>query len=160
LLKEAQVEGQPEDWLINPTVRWKHCGRFNPAILDKLIETPENLWLEEAHHPDRVSPQYLRETTAPSLYLIRPETFQIYVRQDTFNGKRTKKRRGIFTYRGIQYDLGLTDPKMDKKYLQNLSTLSDGPVKGPEKVLALCISLTPVFQNTGFHYKLVAAVFE
>jgi hypothetical protein len=157
---KAQVDGQPEDWLIEPKKMWRKQGRFDPAIIDRFIEEPNDLWLEMPHHPDRVSPQYLKDTNSPSLYLIRPETFQIFIRDDDFTGQTKKKRRGIFTYRGVQYDLPLTDPKMQSTYFPGFPNIPEGPVAAcPEQVAALCISLTPVFASTGCHHKLVAAVF-
>jgi hypothetical protein len=95
------------------------------------------------------------------LYLIQPESFRVFIRDESFSGKTTRKRRGIFTYRGSEYDLGLTDPQMQEKYFPDFKKRSEGWVDTcPKLVSALCISLTPVFENTGYHYKLVAAVFE
>jgi hypothetical protein len=161
LAKRANIAGHPEDWLIEPGRMWRHKGRFPNDIVPKFVETPDGLWLENPLHRDRVSPDFLQQTNAQSLYLIQPESFRIYIREDSFSGKTTKKRRGIFIYQGNEYDLGLTDPKMQAKYFPNFQQMSEGWVApGPPSVAALCISLTPVFETTGYHYKLVAAVFE
>jgi len=64
------------------------------------------------------------------------------------NGKR--KLRGRFTHGGVQYYLSITDPPLERQYLQ-------GP-NGEFQVghALLCISLSEPFK--GWAYKLIAAV--
>ncbi len=157
----AHVAGQPEDWLITKNQRWQRKGYFKWDVLQKLVQNPDHLWLEDKFRPDRVSPAYLGKKGMGSLYLIEPENFQLAVWKETFNGTTKLKRRGTFDYKGTSYDLSLTDPLMQEKYFSDLRTRPEGPVKpGPTNVKAVCISLAPEFKEQKAHFKLVAAVFE
>jgi len=158
---KANVDGQPENWLIEEGAMWRKKGHFGTDVIANLVEKPADLWLEEPNHPDRVSPEYLIATSAASLLLIKPDSFRIYLRNDPFGPEGKKKRRAIFTYRGTKYDLALTDPHMEEKYFPRPRQRKEGWVEpGPDSVAAICVSLTPVLKSTGYHYKLAAAVFE
>jgi len=157
--RPANVAGQPEDWLIDPSKRWAFRNVIPSNQLENLVQTPTNLWLEDHSRRDRVSPEYLRANSLPSLYLIDAEDFTIEITeaQDFNSGQMKKKRRSKFQYNGTPYDLALTDPLMQKKYFPTFPNLNTGIITpGPPHGCRLCISLAPVLN--GYHYKLVAAV--
>lgn len=156
----AQVDGQPEDWLIARESNWIYRGRFAPSVLGHLLEEPENLWLEFPHQADRVSPDFLRMHRLPSLYLIQASDLGLAITEFVDDsGQTKKKRRARFRYKGVSYDLALTDPKMQCRYFPNFPQTNSGPITdGPDADSILCVSLTPEFR--GHHYKLVAGVIE
>lgn len=96
---------------------------------------------------DRVSYSFLREFPYPlqSLYLIRVEGVRVYKR-----GSQTMRRRAVFEYKGIEYDLPLTDPMFKE--------LKDDILEDKY----LCVSLGEPFygdsSDDGFCYKIVAAI--
>lgn len=156
----AQVEGQPEDWLIHQNASWTYRGRFAPGVLSHLLEEPENLWLEFPDRSDRVSPSFLREHRLPSLYLIRGANLRLAITDfiDDF-GRSKKKRRARFCHNGVHYDLALTDPMMQQRYFNDFPHTAIGEVAdGPDPNSVLCVSLAPEFRD--HHYKLVAGVFQ
>jgi hypothetical protein len=156
----ANVDGQPEDWLIKEGSPWTYRGKFDAKVLERLLETPDDLWLEYRHRPDRVSPDYLRRYELPSLYLIRPKGFELAIaafRDD--NGQSKKKRRAHFDYNGINYDLAMTDHRMQQRYFPAFPNVPTGVLaNGPARDSILCVSLAPEFG--GYHYKLAATVIE
>jgi hypothetical protein len=156
LSKSANVAGQPEDWIIDPISIWKYLGRIPRESLNSIIESPKNLWLEYPHNPfspDRVSPDFVKKHVLPSLYLIKSKDLQIAIAEKWSQ----KKRRAIFTYQGIRYDLALTDPEIQRKFFSGFPLVPTGPIaKGPAPDSILCVSLAPEWN--GKHYKLIAAV--
>jgi len=156
----AQVEGQPEDWLIQTSSAWTYRGRFAPEVLHRLIEEPENLWLEFPHRSDRVSPSYLRDHGLPSLYLIQGSDLRLAITEFVNDsGQTQKKRRARFRHNGIYYDLAMTDPEMQRRYFPDFPNINAGEIAdGPDSDSILCVSLAPEFN--GHHYKLVAGIIE
>jgi len=156
ILKPADVAGQPEDWLIAPNCTWNYRGTLPREELTKAIESPDNLWLEYPHNPfspDRVSPEFVKKHNLPSLYLIKANDLQIVIEERQCE----KKRRAKFTYRGISYNLALTDPEVQTKFFPNFPRVPTGTIaNGPAPDSMLCVSLAPEWN--GKHYKLIAAV--
>ena len=57
----AEVVGQPEDLLITKGAPWHFKGRLNrETVIPKLLEAPENLWLQEGQKTDRATPDFKR----------------------------------------------------------------------------------------------------
>ncbi len=151
---------QPENWFIRPNKRWTKTGEENVNIAKTLAEQPNNLWLEDDQKTDRVSPKSLaRMERRQSLYLIRPDSLHLQIETRTWEGRRKKRVRGNFRYKGQTYDLGVTDPLIEQKYCPNFRNIPDGVIrlKHDDKNL-LCVSLAPLFQ--GLHYKVIAAILE
>lgn len=157
---EASVDGQPEDWLIQPESAWLYRGRFALKVLEKLTQNPDDLWLEFTYRSDRVSPEYLRSKSLPSLYLIRPSNLEIVITEfSDGSGRSKKKRRAQFYYKGVRYDLALTDPLMQQRYFPDFPQTKVGRLEnGPRSDSIICVSLAPEFN--GYHYKLVASIIE
>jgi len=157
---QASIPGQPEDWFFDDNIPWRHHGHFNKKVLANIFDRPNDIWLERGASFDRVTPAYLAANFFPSLYLVRPESFRIEIDQFTdSDGNTKKKRRGVFKYNKIEYNLALTDPIMEQRYFPSFPNVDVGALShGPQSVEAICVSLAPQFN--GFHYKIVAAVFE
>lgn len=160
LLRPANIQGQPEDWLIDPSRCWIYRGYFPSSVAAQLVESPPNLWLESILRNDRVSADYIQKHQLPSLYLIRPQQLEIAITEFIDDqGQSKKKRRARFIYNQARYDLALTDPLVQQKYFPNFPSVSVGPLAtGPARDSILCVSLAPEFN--GYHYKLAAAIIE
>jgi len=151
---------QPENWLIHKGEAWTKDSVVDAQRLLPLIEEPENLWLDPTQKNDRASEAFLqRVPNLQSLYLIRPDVFQFHIRSRVWEGYAKKQQRGLFTYRGQQYDFALTDPLIGRKYFPDYPRTQEGYIQAadPRQVL-LCVSLTPAFHD--LHYKVVATVIE
>jgi hypothetical protein len=154
---------QPENWRLASGERWDDVSmKYHLKTLASLQERPDNLWLQPHQPSDRVTHEYLN-THAPtqSLYIVRPEDFRLSFWSYLWDGAPRKKRRCVFRYNGTEYDLGLTDPVLSDQY-ENKIPAPGNPalvvrLDCGDNVL-LCISLAGQFQ--GYHYKVVATVFE
>jgi len=154
---------QPENWLIEKK-KWKKTGRIGvKSVFNHFIENPPNLWAGAFCQPDRIDTnEYIKNGYNSSICIIKPEIFSMEICTvfNNFKGREQKRRRGKFFYSGMNYDLAITDPEIDRKYFRPFPGIDDGLKQitmDPEKCL-LCISLAPEFN--GYHYKLVATVIE
>ena len=151
---------QPENWLIGTGQAWTKESSFDSKVLSPLVEEPENLWFDPDQKSDRASaPVLQRLPHFQSLYMIRPEAFQFQIRTKVWDGYPKKQQRSLFTHKGRHYDFALTDPLIGKKYFPDYPRTEDGFIQpiDPSRIL-ICVSLTPPFQ--GFHYKVIATVFD
>ncbi len=126
---------QPENHLISNQT-WQQRYKIEEKDILDYLDTPEDLW----GSGDSVNYAQIENKTIKinqSLYLVKLEDLQLSKTSDN-------KRRAIFKYRGINYDLAVTDPNF-KNY------------KVEEKQYhILCISLGEKFH--GYCYKIVAAI--
>lgn len=141
---------QPENHQIDASLHWEHMGAFPKANIGRLLDRPASLWGQGSssteYQNNRVAVGALIDA---SLYLVPVEELTVLVGPvSAFNPRRGVK--GQFSYQGIQYRMAMTDPHIERMYLD----CADGEykVKGP----ALCISLGDEFG--GYYYKLIAAV--
>jgi putative nucleic acid modification protein with dual OB domain len=151
---------QPENWLIQEGQAWTKESSYDVEALLPLVEEPDNLWLDVSQKIDRASAIALqRLPNFQSLYLIRPQTFYFQIRSRVWDGDAKKQQRGVFTYKGRQYDFALTDPLIGRKYFPDYPRTQEGIIepKDSNRIL-LCVSLTPPFLE--LHYKVIATVFE
>ena len=143
--KENFFSAEKRPWIW----RWK----LPDAALNKLLDSPDSLWLEGFSSTsglnDRIPEEIVVENTIPSLYLIRPEDFTILVTDDPYGRKKINAR---FTYREVSYLLSVTDMMIEREYLMK----PQGEYPQNSKNIYLTISLGEPFN--GFCYKLVAAV--
>lgn len=158
----APLPEQPENWVVSPDRCWRRVRRMSPQLLPLLMDRPEDLWLEPGAPRDRVGQQWLMaHPPAQSLYLIRPE--RLCLRLEHFIpifGQPLRKYRAIFRYRGVDYNLSLTDPRIRQRCAQEF------PAPGYHQTIELdkaaryylCISLARAWN--GCHYKLVAALID
>jgi hypothetical protein len=160
LLQAVNNPLQPENWLIQPGQVWSKDSTLAAGELLRLLEQPDDLWLDPSQQNDRASGLYLqRLPKVQSLYLIRPQAFHFHIRSRVWEGYAKKQQRGLFTYRGRHYDLALTDPRICQKYFPDYPQTPEAYIQpaDPERIL-LCVSLTPPFHE--LHYKVIATVFE
>lgn len=151
---------QPENWLIHAGQAWTKESSLDVRALISLVEDPDGLWLDPDQKNDRAGANFLQQLpNFQSLFLIRPEAFDFHIGSKIWEGYAKKQQRGLFAYKGRQYDFALTDPLIGRKYFPDYPRTPDGyiPPKDPRRVL-LCVSLTPPFH--GLHYKVIATVFE
>jgi len=162
----AQVEGQPEDWLIEEGADWLCLGHIDPReSTGALIEQPKDLWLQKGVKRDRVTPEWVAGHKLPSLYLIQPEQVRVYI-QETFYGSDSKRsRRVALRYNDVDYDFAMTDPVASAKYFPDYRTRLAGLNVGISlDCAAVCVSLAPAWKgglaSQAYHYKLVAGIIE
>jgi hypothetical protein len=153
---------QPENWIIQQDLTWHHATCWRAEVAANLVEEPLSLWLEPGIETDRVTSQYLgAQKELQSLYLVRPDSFEIHIRTDRWEGEEKKKRRAVFHYNDICYDLALTDPSISDKYFPNFHHEPDRIVHlRNEGNCLLCISYTADEYQQGYHFKVVASVIE
>ena len=184
LLDYADDPTQPENWHLAVGKPWKRVTTV-PGVPQALLrEAPANLWIEFNQDTDRISAAAVAAMTAPSaagaagnastnvgpaagsasLYLIQPRRFRLVARteRDGPYGKEHRRRRAVFEYGRERYNLSVTDPTIDARYLDPFPTAKEGPRKvelpcGDDCLL--CVSRTPVYED-GCHYKIVATVME
>lgn len=152
---------QPENWRVNSEIGWARTGHISKKSLPNFEETPEGLWVDPFASSDKISSQALAKQYPSSLCIIKPNDFQmkIYTDFDGVAGKEKKRRRGIFDYNGMHYDLAITDPDIDTKYFHPFPKMGENTKNIiPPTDCLLCISLAPEFY--GYHYKLIATVIE
>lgn len=154
---------QPENWLIQGGANWRSVnGQFERPALDLLLETPRDLWYQRSEQTDRASSLWLRRNPpTQSLYLIYVPSLTVRFGWRVWDGRYKARRRALFRYNAIDYDLTITDPVFLEAYR------TEFPEKGQRanefEVVAddgcyLCVSLAPEFN--GYHYKVVATIIE
>ncbi len=133
----APLAHQPENYVIDGST-WRQNYKIPDEELNHYLDQPNDVWggTDRVHHDSIVSGQIVVDQ---SLYLIAVNNLNLYKNQ-------YDRRRASFSYRGIRYDLAVTDPNFDR------ITQSNEAVRG-----ILCISLGEEYQGNCF--KLVASIF-
>lgn len=162
LMDPMPTHVQPENWQIDSTAPWQRIGRLGRAVLPALLETPPHLWAFDGYGRDRIEEAQVAETQGvQSLYLINPSGLKIRTEHghNPFRGYHQKKALAAFSYRGLRYQLKITDPAPPFTLHfpeRDGAHLEAEPPRGDDYYL--CVSLTEAFN--GYHYKLVASVIE
>jgi len=146
---------QIENHLIDAGYYWSLKGIATwQQALTAVDRTEGPLWSNNSRSynglNDRVA-EYETSLTDGSLRLIEVQNLEIEVAlegEDFGNGKR--KVRGKFSFSGINYCLAITDPPIERKFLQGQNGVF------PIGHALLCISLGEPYH--GYAYKLIAAV--
>jgi hypothetical protein len=151
---------QPENFLIDSNTKFKHLGQVNMAELIKVVDKPINLWVmgfqsKTYGKNDLVPPDKISEVTN-SLFLINPHSFKIQVAQ----GPNSRQVRGIFEYVGAEYNLRITDPLIEAKYLSY--GLGEHEIDDVLLTISLAEKLWNVPSNpsSSGYYKLIAGVID
>ena len=155
--KELATHGhQPENMFIDATFSWKKVGSIQYSDLKYLIDEGPLPWVNNhstsGKSNDRVPVELLKPEQG-SLRLVFVDTVTIKVQSRTFPGSAMEKKtlRADFQHHGTNYCIDVTDPVIEKRYLQ---------IGVGEYTLVnvyLCISLGEVFGP--FAYKLAAGIF-
>jgi hypothetical protein len=154
---------QPENWLIDGGTPWRASkAKFEIPSLNALLETPATLWLQTGENTDRVKASYLHQNPpGQSLYLVRVEDLRARFEWYEWDGRYRQRRRAMFSYNGVGYDFSITDPIFSERHRAQFpakgSPANSFPVVS-ERGCHVCVSLAPEFN--GYHYKVVATVFE
>lgn len=148
---------QHENHLICHPPLWASQGQLSLNDIAQLEDHPETLW-ESGHHSrcgvnDRVPPESLN-VRRQSLFLIRPDRVSVRVSAESAQwGNHRLKARASFSYNRIQYAFSVTDELAESHFLG----LGAG-THHPEGITYFTVSLGDIDPNTGYAYKLVAAI--
>lgn len=149
LLNPKPVQHQQENWLMDVSAPLKKKGFLSLEDVSKLVDYPESLWgtgtstkngKNNCVHITEI------EKHTSSLYLIEVSNFEVEIK--FLFGKRSM--RGIFTYRGHEYKLSITDPSFEQKFVTK--PVGDYEI---ERTL-LTISLGENYEDS--FYKLIAGI--
>jgi hypothetical protein len=141
---------QRENHLLDPDYFWNREGALGWGQIGDWLDQPASLWGQGhssyAFLNNRIPDTY---SGGVSLHLIRVDSLQVTVGPKS-NEYPKRIVRGNLTYQGTPYRMAITDPVVERQFL-------DGPdgsytIENPR----LCVSLGDPFQ--GFFYKLIAAV--
>jgi hypothetical protein len=155
---------QPENWIIDEDEGWQKV-KVESDLPGVPYDNPPNLWIDRSQKNDRVHPDNLAKIgQKASLYFIKPKKLELEFGWATYPGSQPKhRRRARFNYRGIWYDLALTDPAIEAKHCPVFPSQNEPTrrieVAKPEEC-ALCVSLTRPFPMTNCHHKVIATVIE
>jgi len=148
---------QPENMFIEDNICWEKVGSIQHSDLINWIDDCPLPWdnnhSTNGKNNDRVPIQLLKPEHG-SLRLIFVDTVALKVQSRTFPGSAMEKKilRADFQHYGTRYCIDVTDPVIEKQYLQ----------KGlGEYVIAnsyICVSLGEIFGP--FAYKLAAGIFS
>jgi hypothetical protein len=142
---------QPENYLLGKGA-WRKIGVFDRELIDRLCENPGKIWTNEPY-VNRIPLSYFRRN------ILRSSLLLIKVEQLMLQKSNLKKQiRAIFNYRGIEYDLPVTDIGVETEFTNKQT----GIYRITDKIIYLCISLGEPFQSdvdiSPCCYKLVAGV--
>ena len=153
-LGHAPLPFQPENYVVNPDFQWRQQYSITYSELADYFDTPECLWPMGYSSfngmNDRVphAPVVVGDIAiSQSLYLIKPEDLRIRVTRDQ---QCSTRLRAVFGYRGEQYDIAVTDPRMSDFYEHQPGEYLLQEVSG------LCLSLGQPYE--GYCYKLAVAI--
>ena len=167
ILEFSVIEAKPshhqtENWLINPKVRMQKIGTVFPEDLMRAVDKPINLWIvgssSKRGKNDFVPEDRIAEVSG-SLFLINPTFFSIHVLTDNFMGRKSRQVRGEFSHCGAEYNLKITDPVIEAKYLAK----KDGIYKIQNALLTISLTekiFRPRYNQSAGFYKLIAGVIE
>jgi hypothetical protein len=155
LVEPRPHDYQTENWLLDATRSWSLVGRAEWRHLEKLADDPGKLWLDGWSTPhgrnDRVPLDEARALSG-SLALIHVDRLEIRVfAPGSSYGDPVKRVQAVFSHRGAEYALRVTDPWIEWRYL----------VHGSDRLhiddCYLTVSLGEPYND--YCYKLVAAIF-
>ncbi len=143
---------QAENHVMQAGQQWAKTGTLQFGHLAELCDDPPALWVNSQStalgHNDCISQEEAAEFTH-SLLLVRPEGFSVEIGTNPWQGRRTY--RSDFRYKGVHYNLSVTDPRVRELY-------GNSPGDHPLTDVYICVSLTEPYEQDGRCHKLVAAV--
>ena len=161
--------GQPENWLIDPSIPWVSHGQFDASVCARLLDAPQDVWFDQLHgiSSAEVSLEYEQQgMITDSLKVIQPHNLQFHLTNNysEYEGRYKKKLTASFQYNGQDYSgLSVTDPVikriLGRRYPQEGAAEILMPLNNGDAYW-LCVSLSPSFGVENKHYKLVAGVID
>lgn len=140
LARPAPLINQPENYLVSGDM-WRQRHQIEENEVSNYLDAPDSLW----GTGNRVNYAQIESKTIDirqSLYLIQASNLRL--------SKTQGKRRAVFNYAGIEYDLPVTDPDFEKHRAK------------PEHQQILCVSLGEKYDPSGGNnylcYKIVATI--
>ncbi|MGC4052416.1 MAG: hypothetical protein QM757_24050 [Paludibaculum sp.] len=147
---------QVENHMIDPHFYWTRRGAIGWEDIAGLVDAPVTLWgtgVSTYHgHNDQITPADAA-AFQNSLCLVQPENLSIQVlTPGAAFGNNKRKVRASFRYRGVPYNLMVTDPSVENAFLARPN--GDYPIHVPTY---LSVSLTEAHTDN-YCYKLIATV--
>jgi len=164
---KVSVAGQPENYIIDDTVKWKKISHLNAESIPNLKENTADIWNEVGVDSNIVTSDFdERGAISQSLYLIKPSNFEVTLSNDYNDFDRAYKRKIVakFDYSDTTYEnISITCPATRRILANQYPNEGEASKtlalnKGDDYIL--CMSLSPRFGNADQHYKLVATVFD
>lgn len=155
LLEHRPQDHQQENWLLDPSERWKRAGTCSLRALPTLLEPDGSLWSDPArvtaYGVNNHLPRHEATRQTHSLKLIRVAELTLHVDHKNKGRPSAGKRvDAAFAFNDIDYKLKVTDPTVTRRYEDRIV----GHYGLGESYLT--ISLGEDFH--GNCYKLVAAI--
>ena len=166
-LEDCTVSGQPDNFVVERRKKWAKHSHFRADCVFKIVEKPADIWLDAATQTNKVTRAYVKEgRVTQSLYLIRPESLRVTLsnKYNEWKKRYDKKALASFRYNNVLYeDISITCPAARKMLKERYP--NDGGDDVTFSLLdgdryALVLSLSPVLEATGMHYKFVATIFD
>lgn len=151
LLEHRPKSYQSENWLLDRSQRWRKTGRVSLGEIGSFVDPISSLWINDDSSyngcNDRIGFEQAQSLNS-SLRFIRVSKLILSVSRAYNNSKG--QIRGRFSHAGDEYELRVTDPECESKYLKK-------PYDNyPIGECFLTISLGETFK--GYCYKLIAAI--
>ena len=145
---------QQENWLVDERRRWTKVGNLSCRALRNLEDSVDGLWIDGESTTSGLNDRFaveMADTIKDSLRLVRVDKLDLKVWQPGKDfGNETRRVYGRFWVSGIEYQLSVTDPEIEREYL----ALPDGYHSIEDCYLT--VSLGKPYE--GDVYKLIAAV--
>lgn len=143
---------QTENHLIDDNFYWNKRGVATWTDVQSAVDAPQSLWINGQStyngQNDKIAIDEANKLTS-SLLLITPTNLRLQVALEGYCEQK-RQVRASFDLNGTHYKLKVTDPAIERLYLQQPNGVY------PIQDAALCISLGEEFQ--GHTFKLVASV--
>lgn len=153
LIRKSNNSRQPENWLLDPSSRWKRQGGMRWHGLFGMNDSPAQLWSNDSHSGGGIANRVAldeADNVDASLYLLKLSQLRLHVTTETFDGRSKRPVRAEFSHAKHVYRLSLTDGPIEAEFRRR----GDGTYDIGECFIT--VSLGEPFD--GFCYKLVAAV--
>ncbi|KUF20202.1 hypothetical protein AT728_31100 [Streptomyces silvensis] len=155
LVERRRSGFQRENWLMDPTVRWRRTGRASWDDLRRLEQPAEPLWINSGDDTykgvnDRVSVAQAAGLT-DSLRLIRVDSVTITVEQ-AYDPSRGLEVRAGFRHSECAYILRVTDCVYEERF--------KGRGVGSYRIGESFLTVSLGEEWSGYYYKMVAAIIE
>lgn len=161
------IPGQPENYVIDESKNWKRRGSLRATSIRNIVDTTNDLWLEDDVPTNTVSAQYdANGMITQSLYLIKPTNILITLSNNFDDYNKTYKPRisAQFDYNSNRYaNISVTCPVTRLVLKNKYPGEGEEPItmplrKGDDYII--CISLGPLFGVHNCHYKLATTFFD
>jgi len=143
---------QRENHVIDPGYYWSLEGTLAWRDISAWLDAPATLWgAGQGSYAGLNNRVVIGQEDGSSLYLIAVSSLRLLVGRKAPEYPDSKRGvRGEFTYKGTTYRMDVTDPVIEREFLNQYDGQYD--IANP----VLCISLGDPYQ--GYFYKLIAAV--